>query len=654
MTAPCKAGRDTRWERGIQFRSLLLGLSILLTAEVALSGEGGVDLSFGTAGRMTSPPGFHGMTVMPDGGLQFYALANGRLRVARMTSDGRPDSAFGDGSIAESPLAVTSSDLYYLASRNEDGSVLLALRLPTESATDARRFDLALTRVTREGVVDTQFGTRGLVMVPSLLFPNSDFTDLEEVAQTPEGRIYILLDDMVGGGYGCVVEQRIYSLEADGSPARIFSGNPAYVLSRPRQGDCLDPGGGALWSLPGDRVIVQHLLGNTLIESGNIVAFPSSALVPGGPGHSGMAGRDGDALISAVAVPGSATRFQLQRWNSDLSRDLSFGSSGDGSIAVDFGGLLADEHYVWDVRVLRSRTANAPWYVVAGLARPPRYGTMPLGRAVLRLDAAGRIDRSFGDEGIQLLDSHSSYAGVALQGEANLIFSPPGASGSFRLAGHDAASPGLIEIGTYLCYGNGVRENAGHYTVNLRRLLGTSGAVSVRYWTQGVSATPGSDYDDVEGLLQWGDGDAGIRSFDIPILADATAEGPEQIQIQFERVAGTALLACDAGNLTISDAAAPITTSPPNSTTSPPTAPSPSSPASTSMVPPPTPQSASSGVAGSVAGGGGSVGPSGLLLLLLVLLLRRRELLWSEAQGAQAMATICRQPIHAAVAPPRR
>jgi hypothetical protein len=619
MTTPYTAGSGSTSGPRTWFRSLL-GWSILLAAGTVGAGEGGIDLSFGTDGRMTPPTGFHGLTVLADGGFQFHALANGRLRVARMTSEGRPDISFGEAGIAESPLAVTGGAPYQ-TSLNEDGSVLLAVQLPVATAMYPHRVELALTRVTPEGIADTQFGALGLAMLPSRLFPDSDYTHLEQVARTPEGRIYILMSDMIGGGYGCVVEQRIHSLEADGSPARIFSGNAAYVLGRPRLGDCMDPGWGALWSLSGDRMIVRHLLGNTLIQSGNIVAFPASALVPGGPGHSAMAGRDGDTLISAVAVSGAATLFQLQRWNSDLSRDFSFGSTGEGQIAVDFGGLLAEEHYVWDVRVLRGRSADAPWYVIAGLARPPRYGTMPLGRAVIRLDAAGRIDRSFGHDGIQLLDSNSSYAGVALQREAHLIFSPPGTNGSFRMAGLDAASPGLIELGAGLCYGNGVAENAGRYTVHLRRVLGTHGAVSVRYRTQAVSATPGSDYDNVEGLLQWGEGDAGVRSFDIPILADALAEDVERIQILLESGAGTALLACNTGNLSIVDAAANVPASPP-----PAPAATPSNPVPTTSAPGPTfLQPASPDVTGSVAGGGGAVGPPGLLLLLLVLLRRRRE-----------------------------
>jgi hypothetical protein len=76
----------------------------------------------------------------------------------------------------------------------------------------------------------------------------------------------------------------------------------------------------------------------------------------------------------------------------------------------------------------------------------------------------------------------------------------------------------------------------------LLRVNGSSGAVSVQYFTGPGSATAGSDYQAVNGTLQWPSGDVGARTFTVPIVDDTATEQTETFFVTLNSPTGGATL----------------------------------------------------------------------------------------------------------------
>ena len=87
-----------------------------------------------------------------------------------------------------------------------------------------------------------------------------------------------------------------------------------------------------------------------------------------------------------------------------------------------------------------------------------------------------------------------------------------------------------------------VFEETGVAVVTVERSRGEDGLVTVQYATADGSAIAGSDYTAVSGTLEWGPGDGGDRTFEIPILDDGDAEGTETIHLTLSDPTGGAVL----------------------------------------------------------------------------------------------------------------
>jgi len=98
-------------------------------------------------------------------------------------------------------------------------------------------------------------------------------------------------------------------------------------------------------------------------------------------------------------------------------------------------------------------------------------------------------------------------------------------------------------------------EAAGTATINVQRINGDDGAVSVQYSATAGTATAGQDFTPVSGTLSWGDKDSSDKSFTVAIANDATAEPSETVLLTLSNPAGGASLdaARKRSTLTIQD-----------------------------------------------------------------------------------------------------
>jgi hypothetical protein len=82
-----------------------------------------------------------------------------------------------------------------------------------------------------------------------------------------------------------------------------------------------------------------------------------------------------------------------------------------------------------------------------------------------------------------------------------------------------------------------VNENAGSVTVNVTRIGNTTNPVTINYATSNGTATQPADYSNSAGTLQFAAGET-VKTFEVPIIDDATIEGPESINVTLSSTGG--------------------------------------------------------------------------------------------------------------------
>jgi hypothetical protein len=108
-----------------------------------------------------------------------------------------------------------------------------------------------------------------------------------------------------------------------------------------------------------------------------------------------------------------------------------------------------------------------------------------------------------------------------------------------------AATPGTVQFSsaTY-----SVGEAGGTVTLTVTRAAGTAGAISVNYATAngtaagGASCTPGIDYVNTNGTLNWADGDSAAKTFNVTICNDAIFEADETFTATLSGATGGATI----------------------------------------------------------------------------------------------------------------
>ena len=87
-----------------------------------------------------------------------------------------------------------------------------------------------------------------------------------------------------------------------------------------------------------------------------------------------------------------------------------------------------------------------------------------------------------------------------------------------------------------------VREDADEVWLEVERVDGNNGEVSVQFGTESGSATAGDDFEAPEGRLTWADGDARRQRFSINVIDDRLIEGTETLTAILSQPTGRATL----------------------------------------------------------------------------------------------------------------
>ncbi|MDH3815301.1 MAG: carboxypeptidase regulatory-like domain-containing protein, partial [Acidobacteriota bacterium] len=98
-----------------------------------------------------------------------------------------------------------------------------------------------------------------------------------------------------------------------------------------------------------------------------------------------------------------------------------------------------------------------------------------------------------------------------------------------------------------------VAENGASATITVTRTGGDFGAASVNFTTSNGSATAGSDYTAATGTINFTDGDAVAKTFNVPITDDSTWEGDETVNLSLSTPVGATLGTPSSAVLTITE-----------------------------------------------------------------------------------------------------
>lgn len=286
-------------------------------AVIKYTSTGQLDINFGNNGVAATNFGggsndvAYALVVQSDGKIVLGGLSNDGVRdlfgLARFTKEGILDTTFGGGGTGYVQTAVRS-----LISETPRGDTIFGLELQSDqkivavgySNESGNKFDSALVRYTKDGVVDNTFGVNGACIHQ---FASGKHDQLKDVK--------ILSDDsIIAVGYG-------------------------------KNASSVDTG-----------IIVKYTKDGDLDTTFNETGYSFATIVGNDQFWRCILQKDGKILVAGLTYIGSSALF-LVRYNSSGSLDTSFGDQG--FIATK---LTEDGDYISDVFVDNKKTYGVGSY----------------------------------------------------------------------------------------------------------------------------------------------------------------------------------------------------------------------------------------------------------------------------------------------------
>jgi uncharacterized delta-60 repeat protein len=517
---------------------VLAGTSSSDVALARFNADGTLDASFGNGGKATLDIGGNvdharGLIEQPGGkyviaGETIAAGGLYQLVFARFNADGTLDTSFGTGGTTLVDIGRSGTESGGLA-QQADGKLVAV-----GSISGPTGLDVGIVRVTADGALDLSFDGDGLLTV--------DINDIDQafaVAIQPDHAIVVA--GVTAPDAGIPFNALLLRVNGDGSVDNSF-------------------GAGALPDTILNSIVVQEdgkLVATGARDTNNevrdliLTRFNSDGALDISYGVDGVATADFGAGGVAPFSSGSALIRQTD------GKYVAAGSIGaarfdDGAAFAGRIGLTLTSQDVlettptvtYTVRRTGGRTGavNVNYATAAGQAQPGSDFE----------NVSGTLTWNDGDASDKTLTINLINDSVAEADEGfTLSLSTP--TGGAHLAASEAAttilsSDGLGELRLCVdfCFGgttDAVTEADTVYEgVSVVRTGGSTGAVSVVFSTTGETATPGMDYTETTGTLNWDDGETLAKFISVPILDDAVAEGYENFQINLSDPTGGATI----------------------------------------------------------------------------------------------------------------
>ena len=457
--------------------------SVARFALARYTSTGGLDPTFGTGGTVTTDFGdlafafASAVALQPDGKIVVVGGAGNpgtfSFALARYLPDGGIDLTFGSGGKVTTDFGADPLSGASALAMQSDGKIVLAGRTGDVSVSN-----FALARYRPDGGLDFTFGANGKVTTD---FGADD--SASAVAVQPDGRIVVAgstgifpgifpsggydfalarytpdgtLDPTFGSGgrittdFGGSDVAQALALQADGKIVAAGSNNAAFALARYIANGSLDPTfgtGGKVTTDFGAASAVAIQPDGKIVASGGspfaLARYEPTGNLDLGFGVGGRVTTDfsdffeGRAMAlqldGKIVVAGGARNpfssgqdnFALARYNSNGSPDLTF--RGEGKVTTDFGAASASASAVAvqpDGKIVVAGERSSVFGVQTTAFALARYH--PDGRLDLGFGTGGKVTTSFGD------DAFAFPLALALQGD-----------GKFVAAGGVSAATGL-------------------------------------------------------------------------------------------------------------------------------------------------------------------------------------------------------------------
>jgi uncharacterized delta-60 repeat protein len=492
--------------------------------------DGTVDGSFGTNGIAVVPVPQNqalqvgGVVVQPDGGIVVAGTAlilstrGDAVAVFRLNSDGTLDNGFGGGVVTE--MFGTFDATANVLALQPDGRILIAGSITVNSTQDS-----LLAAFNPDGSLDQSFGNAGEATID---FPSGDpngdpFSDVaafNALTLEPDGRI-------VAGGFAQVFAGSLFGLPTythhlalamynpDGTPDPEFNGVGWKTGLVQASSDIQS------MALRADGSIVVGGTEEAAGEAGLVFNFVGS-FAQNGLAGSFMEAATGTYTTSAQNVDPICSIAVQQDGKIIVGTTSQFSPNGTTSSAV----------FTLTRLNLDSQTVDP------GFGNPRDITSFGTGQddgitsLVLQPDgeivAAGEIDNR---GAIGLARYHNDAGKVEL----------------------DPSASGVVD------------ESAGSVTLNVLRIGGSDGTITIHYSTADRTAVAGGDYVATSGVLSFADGQTS-QSITIPLLEDGGLGGSESFAVNLVSEPGDAALVPGDGIATVTIDAPRIRTAPVSST----------------------------------------------------------------------------------------
>jgi uncharacterized delta-60 repeat protein len=397
-----------------------LFLLFLTVSSTVFAAPGDLDRTFNPpSGLVFYDPGESGnaVAVQEDGKIVVAGTVknNAQLDVLllRYNPDGLLDTTFGtNGVVVYGTPAGDESATGVLI--DSQGRILV-----TGGAFNGSDNDVLVLRYGPDGQLDTTFGTNGVFIYNS---PANDDDFGRMAALQPESEKII----MVGGTFnGANTDVLIFTLNPDGSPDSLFGTNGAVIFNGPGNGDDV-----------GEAVAIQP--DGRIILTGGTFNGPNSEILlirlnSDGAFDPNFAGGDGIATYGAAGTNVAAKTLALQDdGRIVVAGGIVIGASLDllvmrfnanGTIDQTFGpvGVLLYGEPTENESAKAMALQPDGRIIVAGIAN---NGSNDDG-LLLRYTPAGQLDAQFGVDGALLFNTYTngieSFNGVAVQPDGKVL-----------------------------------------------------------------------------------------------------------------------------------------------------------------------------------------------------------------------------------------
>ncbi|TGE29106.1 T9SS type A sorting domain-containing protein [Hymenobacter metallicola] len=343
--------------------------------------DGSVDTSYGTNGVIgydlaTQRPGttftLNQLQLLPDGKLLAVGVSGSQGALLRFNADGTIDSGFGSNGLLVRPTATNeTSSTFRTAQLQPDGKIVAVGTRYQRAVTGTRVYNyLLVKRYNSDGTPDMEYTTAFVISTFGY-----DDTDGYGLAIQPDGKLLVSARATLQQSASKLAFVRLL---ADGSPdnsfgtaGRLYTGLDCRLMSSQI---LLLPSGKFVVNMNGDfngtfgRFLPSGALDTSFGVNGVATFQHDNASRYDGPYHVAGGYNNGELALQAdgkIVVGGfNGTRFGLLRINTDGTKDSSFGSNFDQSIATDFSTPTPNANYF--VAGVRSVLIQADGKIVAG------------------------------------------------------------------------------------------------------------------------------------------------------------------------------------------------------------------------------------------------------------------------------------------------